>query len=236
LRTIYKVTFEAVVNRNDLPDELFNLDILDGSPPCTTFSMSGKRELTWGKEKKFTEGQILQRLDDLVFCYCDTIKKLKPKICILENVYGIIKGNAKWYSKKIIKYLETNYNVQVFLLDSATMGVPQRRQRVFFIGRRKDLKYPELKLDFNIPIIPFGKIRDMADNSENLTPMQKEQWENRKYGDKNFSEINVRMRGKDIGFSWIFRYDNKVSATLVANTEVMPLFDVPRNMNKTEMI
>lgn len=32
--------------RNDLPEELYNLDILDGSPPCSTFSMSGKREET----------------------------------------------------------------------------------------------------------------------------------------------------------------------------------------------
>ena len=35
----------------DLPDELFNLDIFDASPPCTSFSMSGNREKDWGKEK-----------------------------------------------------------------------------------------------------------------------------------------------------------------------------------------
>ena len=34
----------------ELPKELFELDILDGSPPCTTFSMAGKREETWGKK------------------------------------------------------------------------------------------------------------------------------------------------------------------------------------------
>jgi DNA (cytosine-5)-methyltransferase 1 len=41
--------------RNDLPDELYDLDILDGSPPCSTFSMSGNREADWGKEKVFKE-------------------------------------------------------------------------------------------------------------------------------------------------------------------------------------
>lgn len=42
---------------NDLPPELFQLDILDGSPPCSVFSMSGNRENDWGKAKRFREGQ-----------------------------------------------------------------------------------------------------------------------------------------------------------------------------------
>jgi DNA (cytosine-5)-methyltransferase 1 len=44
-------------NRKDLPKELYELDILDGSPPCSSFSISGNREKDWGKEKKFREGQ-----------------------------------------------------------------------------------------------------------------------------------------------------------------------------------
>ena len=46
--------------RDDLPSELYELDILDGSPPCSSFSMSGIREKGWGKEKKFREGQAVQ--------------------------------------------------------------------------------------------------------------------------------------------------------------------------------
>ena len=84
--------------RNDLPIELYSLDILDGSPPCSTFSMAGSREKGWGKEKVFREGQTMQTLDDLVFVYCDTIIKLQPKVFLLENVKGIIQGN-KTYAK-----------------------------------------------------------------------------------------------------------------------------------------
>jgi DNA (cytosine-5)-methyltransferase 1 len=47
--------------------ELFDIDILDGSPPCSSFSMSGSREKAWGKNKKFREGQANQVLDDLFF-------------------------------------------------------------------------------------------------------------------------------------------------------------------------
>ncbi|MEY5050029.1 MAG: Flavobacterium phage Fpv8 [Bacteroidota bacterium] len=168
----------------DLPAELFNLDILDGSPPCSTFSMAGSREKAWGKEKVFREGQAKQSLDDLVFVYCDTIIKLQPKVFLLENVKGIIQGNAKVYSKNIVKKMtDAGYNVQVFCLNAASMGVPQKRERVFFIGHKKEYFLPKLKLEFSEVAIPFkfvdeGKvkrkpIRDGIKNYYKITPMGK---------------------------------------------------------------
>lgn len=147
--------------RQDLPSELYSLDLLDGSPPCSTFSMAGSREKAWGKSKQFREGQALQTLDDLVFVYCDTIIKLHPKVFILENVKGIIQGNAKVYSKNIVKKMtDAGYEVQVFCLNAASMGVPQKRERVFFIGHKRELKFKKLKLEFNekgILLKEFGK-------------------------------------------------------------------------------
>lgn len=86
---------------DELPDELFNLDILDGSPPCTTFSMAGQRAKVWGKKKKFREGQKEQILDDLLFVFIDTVAKLKPKTVIMENVEGLAKGAAVNYLNKV---------------------------------------------------------------------------------------------------------------------------------------
>lgn len=145
--------------RTDLPAELYSLDILDGSPPCSTFSMAGSREKAWGKEKQFREGQSLQTLDDLVFVYCDTIAKLKPKVFLLENVKGIIQGNAKWYSKQIVTRMEAHgYKVQVFCLNAASMGVPQKRERVFFIGHKKEFDFHGLVLRFQEKAIVFGDV------------------------------------------------------------------------------
>ena len=152
---LYNEDIRKFNNREDLPQELYDLDILDGSPPCSTFSMAGSREKAWGKKKQFREGQANQTLDDLVFVYCDTILKLKPKVFLLENVKGIIQGNAKLYSKKIVQKMSKEYNAQVFCLNAASMGVPQKRERVFFIGLRKDFKAPKLKLNFNEDAIPF---------------------------------------------------------------------------------
>lgn len=135
---------------SELPKELFELDILDGSPPCSSFSMAGSREKAWGDEKRFREGQAKQVLDDLFFHFIDTAAKLRPKVVVAENVKGLIIGKAKGYVKQILKkFDEAGYDVQLFLLNAAFMGVPQKRERTFFIARRKDLGLPKKELNFN---------------------------------------------------------------------------------------
>ena len=131
----------------ELPPELFDLDILDGSPPCSTFSMAGSREKAWGKEKHFREGQTKQVLSDLFFDYLDLVGRLRPKVAIAENVKGMILGNAKGYTKMIIaRFKELGYRPQLFLLNAADCGVPQKRERVFFCAVRGDIDVPPLKL------------------------------------------------------------------------------------------
>jgi DNA (cytosine-5)-methyltransferase 1 len=142
----YLEPIQTFKNRTDLPKELYELDILDGSPPCSSFSMAGNREKDWGKEKVFREGQSMQVLDTLFFDFIDLAKKLQPKIVVAENVKGLLLGNAKSYVRQIYREFDlAGYDVQHFLLDASKMGVPQRRERVFFIALRKDLSEPFLK-------------------------------------------------------------------------------------------
>ena len=125
---------------DEIPEELKNLDILDGSPPCTTFSMAGDREESWGKKKKFREGQAEQTLDDLSFVFIETVAKLRPKCVVMENVEGLIRGEAWSYVQKIYKQLnDIGYEVGHWLLKGENMGVPQKRHRVFFIAMRNDI-------------------------------------------------------------------------------------------------
>lgn len=166
----YLYDIRDMLHRNDIPDIMYNLDILDGSPPCTSFSMSGNREKDWGKKKKFREGQATQTLDDLSFHFILLANKLKPKIIVLENVSGILKGNAKKISSMIYEMLYQNgYCTKHFILNAKNMGVPQSRERVFFIGVRNDLvdilddniirQEPIIDMKFKFPIIPYSAIR-----------------------------------------------------------------------------
>ena len=200
----------------NLPKELFDLDILDGSPPCSVFSLAGEREKNWGKKKKFREGQKEQRLDDLFFYFLRVVEKLKPKIFVAENVKGLLAGNARSYAADIIKEANSvGYDVQVFLLNAAKMGVPQRRERVFFVGRRNDLKKPKLVLDFNESPILFGDIR-----SEHGRPLSdgviKSLVEKRRSGDRSLKDVSLRVRGKSSFFNNCFVLDEEVAPTLTS--------------------
>lgn len=186
-------SIETFKLRDDLPKELYNLDILDGSPPCSSFSMAGSREKAWGKKKKFREGQASQVLDDLFFHYIDLARKLQPKVVIAENVKGMIQGNAKGYVKQIINLFNVSgYNVQLFLLNGATMGLPQKRERVFFVCSRKDLNFPKLKLSFNHKSIPLKDAFEGAPfEKEYLTTQQEFYWNKCKPGE-SFSKYHPK--------------------------------------------
>lgn len=115
-----------------------DLDLLDGSPPCASFSTAGKREAGWGKVKNYSDTK--QRVDDLFFEYARIVKGVQPKVFVAENVSGLVKGTAKGYFKMILSELKVcGYTVSARLLDAQWLGVPQMRQRVIFIGVRNDL-------------------------------------------------------------------------------------------------
>ena len=208
-------SIETFKLRKDLPKELYNLDILDGSPPCSSFSMAGSREKAWGKKKKFREGQAEQVLDDLFFHYIDLAKKLQPKIVVAENVKGMLQGNAKGYVKQIINLFNVaGYNVQLFLLNGATMGLPQKRERVFFVCTRKDLNLPRLKLGFNERPIHFSEI-EQNKTSYNVKYCSKEQmkWWSKTLAGDSFSKAHPK--GSWFGCAKVSK--NKVLNTIIAS-------------------
>jgi len=213
--------------RKDLPEELYNLDILDGSPPCSSFSMAGNREKDWGKEKKFREGQTEQVLDNLFFDFIDLAKELQPKVVVAENVKGLLQGDAKEYVRKIYREFDlAGYYVQHFLVDGSKMGVPQKRERVFFIAFRKDLAEPFLKqmdlftiapeiiIDFKEPEIPYKNIRQTEgnENALGLSPMIRKYWLLCEAGN-SFSSVHP----KGSYFNEIKLHPDKVLPTIRAN-------------------
>lgn len=201
----------------ELPDELYNLDILDGSPPCSTFSMAGIREKAWSKKKVFREGQEEQRLDDLFFVFLDIVERLKPKVVVAENVVGLINGNAKGYVNEIFKkFRQLGYEVQLFKLNSAYMEVPQARERVFFIANNQG--YGKLKLEFNYKPIPFGAVRSKQKGAELGATTKSKMLLNKKIPtDRCLADVNERLHGKGSMFNQRIIWDNRVCDTIAAN-------------------
>lgn len=134
-RDIRKVKPEEILARIGLAAG--EIDVLDGSPPCASFSTAGKREMGWGKVKQYSDTQ--QRTDDLFFEYSRLLRGLQPRVFVAENVAGLVKGTAKGYFKLILSELRScGYRVEARLLDAQWLGVPQMRQRLIFIGVRED--------------------------------------------------------------------------------------------------
>lgn len=209
----------------NLPPELHNLDVLDGSPPCSTFSTTGLRDKVWGKEKMFREGQAAQILDDLFFDFIALAKKLQPKVIIAENVKGMLIGNAKGYVIEIEKQLEeAGYSVQIFLLNGATMGLPQKRERVFFICSRKNLALKNLDLNFNKRPIVMQDVSDETDTETRLTPAYIKYWSEAAPG----GSVGKFQSNKKT-------HALRVSNTLTSSGEGLYHFKYMRKLNKKEL-
>ena len=217
--------FNKIPN-NELPEELFNLDILDGSPPCTTFSMAGDREDSWGKKKKFREGQAEQTLDDLSFVFIDTVAKLRPKCVVMENVEVLIKGEAWSYVQRIYKQFDDiGYKVKHWLLKGQYMGVPQTRHRVFFIALRKDVPFDleTLDMSFNYEPVLYGDIKEGAGDEMNKETRIYKLLSMCNESDRYLCDVTKRVEGKETLFNYVILQDHNIFPTLSVGSAVTPM-------------
>lgn len=215
-----------------LPDDLFKLDILDGSPPCSSFSMAGARESKWSVESKFREGQAVQVLDDLFFHYIDVARKLRPRVVVAENVKGLIQGNARGYVKMIFEaFSKAGYDCQLFLLNASRMGVPQRRERTFFIARRIDLNMPKIKLEFFEDEVPVSR----AWRGINSKGEDKSESEHFKYWQQcQPGETFAKYHPKGSLFNYYKLPINTPSPTIVASSHSFFHYETMRQLSKHE--
>lgn len=111
-----------------LNDKVVPVDIFFYSPPCQTFSIAGKREMT-----TVDKGNLFwNALEKLKIC--------RPKYTIMENVKGLTSGEAKKDFYNMLKSLElAGYHNDWKVLNSKDYGIPQNRERVFVVSIRQDL-------------------------------------------------------------------------------------------------
>ena len=115
-----------------------DVDILEGSPPCSSFSTAGKMEESWNRTNHYSD--TMQRTDDLFWEFARLVNETQPKVFVAENVSGLIRGVSKGYFKQIYRILkDCGYRVDARLLDASWLGVPQARRRLFIQGVREDL-------------------------------------------------------------------------------------------------
>lgn len=98
------------------------IDGIIGGPPCQGFSMVGTRD-------RFDER------NDLYLEYYRFVKKVRPKFFIIENVKGLLTLENGFFKKDIVeRFGSLGYNINYKVLRASEYGVPQSRERVFFVG------------------------------------------------------------------------------------------------------
>jgi DNA (cytosine-5)-methyltransferase 1 len=122
---INKITGDDILKKTGLKrGELY---LLDGSPPCQGFSTSGNRDPNDPRNMLFTGFSRL-------------LKELSPKVFVMENVAGMVRGRMKRNFRVILRHLkQCGYQVKAWLLNAKNYMVPQSRERLIFIGIRNDL-------------------------------------------------------------------------------------------------
>lgn len=135
---IRTVTAESIRAQLAPDDRDAEIDVLEGSPPCSSFSTAGVRSKHWGKTKAYSDGA--QRTDDLFNEYLRLLAALRPRAFVAENVSGLAAGVAKGWFLDILEAMKrAGYRVGAQLLDAQWLGVPQARRRLIFVGVREDL-------------------------------------------------------------------------------------------------
>jgi len=164
------------------------IDVICGGPPCQGFSLAGRRDPTDRRNTLFQE-------------YVKIVKYIKPKIFVMENVVGILsmKINGKKVKDIIKDYFEPDYSVDLEILNAADYGVPQLRERVFFVGNRIGTKnpFPEKHLTPKKYVSVQSAISDLEDissgqlcnhyRSKARSNYQAERRKNCKYGGQLFN-------------------------------------------------
>ena len=198
---IGKLTIDEILKTTGLkPGEL---DILDGSPPCQGFSTAGKRDFCDTRNQLFRE-------------YVRILQGLKPKVFVMENVSGMVKGKMKLIFAEILRELKgSGYQVKARLMNAMYYGVPQSRQRMIFVGVREDLGIEPSHPNPQTRPIPVKEVLVGVDNSDEkkeLNKILKDLWYKFPYG--QFSDVHP----KGNYFTTIKLNPNKPSTTVLKNT------------------
>ena len=174
-------------------------------------------------------------------------EKLQPKVVVAENVKGLLQGAAIKYVRKIYNdFDKAGYYCQHFLLNAVNMGVPQERERVFFICLRKDIsdkllyqtnlfsKLPYIEMNFKEKPIVFAKIK----TNEIQYPLNDTILKYLSYAkrtDPDMRKAIKRMKGKESLFSYRFVHDDKPLWTLTSKNRLI-VYNEKRYLNDLEVI
>lgn len=207
--------------RETTPSELLSaaelergeVDVLDGSPPCSPFSGANNTK-AWGDHES---GTLFDR-------YSHFIQEIQPRTFVAENVPRLASGKTKGYYKQLCRNLrDAGYNLTVQNIDPAYLGAPQHRRRLMFIGVREDLGTPPEIKPITQPTTVRDAWRGLERDPDAVEQMKRKCQRSGNYElykqlppDAQTSLEDIRNDGKVSGFSYYRLSYRKPSVTMTS--------------------
>ena len=144
------------------------IDILIGGPPCQGFSQVGRAKLA----KLSEQGFVNDPRNDLYERFLDAAELWKPRAVVMENVPGMRSVQGRDVADEAASDLASRgYRVGHAVLNAVWYGVPQYRERLFFIGIREDLgQRPHMPVATHRASLPAGYLRPTLQMTLPLIP------------------------------------------------------------------
>ena len=205
------------------------IDLLEGSPPCASFSRMGKGTDQWNCVKKYSD--TYQRTDDLFFEYIRLVDEIKPKMILAENVPDLAYGKNRGMLKIIMQLFDRiGYEVEVRLVYGNMLEVPQKRKRLIFIGRNKE--FP-LRISYPLPLSYGYTVEDAIPDFETYEPSEeyntfksksvklRERFDYcRKHHLKNFADASQILEGKRLSYGYSVVFKEEPCPTILQSNEL----------------
>jgi len=190
-----KLTTESVF-------ETYDFDIVIGGPPCQPFSVGGHQK-----------GHNDERNGFPIFI--ETIKKIKPKIFLFENVRGMLYSN-KWYLDEVIEQLKNEgYIIDYKLLNAVNFGIPQNRERLFVVGHKGIFNFPKPETKKHTVGEAIGDLIDTIEDESKILTASMDRYV------KNYEIASSCINPRDL-------YMDKPSRTLTCRNIAAPTGDMQR--------
>ncbi len=213
----------------------YDVDVLEGSPPCASYSSAGRRSKLWGEAKLYSGG-ISQRTDDLFPEWLRLVGELRPRVAVAENVTGVSEGASQGVFLGILRGLRAlGYRAEARRLDASWLGVPQARERVIFLGVRDDLGrdpvFPEplaYRYSLREALVDVPAAADPAEEARSFVGYALESaWRHVRAGEKSKRYYNLVRPNADLPIATISALGGNPGAASVTHPSEPRKFSIP---------
>jgi DNA (cytosine-5)-methyltransferase 1 len=197
------------------------IDVIVGGPPCQGFSIAGKRFIDDPRNSLYKH-------------YIETVRIVKPKYVVIENVPNILTMGEGKISKAIESDLEQlGYKVKIVKVNAADFGVPQNRRRVFFIAKLRNLPigFPD-KTEKNQVLTTSDAISDLPILEGHFDDVPTEYV----YKAKNKFQRRMRAGSKKINNHWSVAHTDQTKSIISLVPDGGNYKDLPKKLQKTRRV